>query len=63
MGVAIRSDLISSATAESLAGFPTMILIAILYGSLQDAANEIAYLSKCEYPISGIEMEKEPERP
>ncbi len=42
-------------------GLPAMIPIAILYGTPEDAANEIAYLYKHKYPISGIEMGEEPD--
>jgi hypothetical protein len=40
-------------------GLPTLIPIAILYNNPEDAANEIAYLYKRKYPISGIEMGEE----
>lgn len=40
-------------------GLPAMIPIAILYNVPEDAANEIAYLRKRNYPISGIEMGEE----
>jgi len=42
-------------------GLPAMIPIAILYNNPEDAANEIAYLYKRKYPISGIEMGEEPD--
>ncbi len=42
-------------------GLPAMIPIAILYGNPEDAANEIAYLYKRKYAISGIEMGEEPD--
>ena len=42
-------------------GLPAMIPIAILYGNPEDAANEIAYLYKRKYPVSGIEMGEEPD--
>ena len=42
-------------------GLPTMIPIAILYSTPEDAANEIAYLYKRKYPISWIEMGEEPD--
>ena len=42
-------------------GLPTMIPIAILYATPEDAANEIAYLYKRKYPISWIEMGEEPD--
>jgi hypothetical protein len=40
-------------------GLPTMVPIAMLYGTPQDAAAEIAYLYKRHYPISWIEMGEE----
>jgi hypothetical protein len=40
-------------------GLPAMIPIAILYAIPEDAANEIAYLYKRQYPISWIEMGEE----
>jgi len=40
-------------------GLPTMIPIAMLYATPEDAANEIAYLYKRKYPISWIEMGEE----
>ncbi len=40
-------------------GLPTMVPIAMLYASPEDAANEIAYLYKRKYPISWIEMGEE----
>lgn len=40
-------------------GLPTMVPIAILYVTPEDAANEIAYLYKRKYPISWIEMGEE----
>lgn len=40
-------------------GLPTMIPVAILYTIPEDAANEIAYLHKRNYPISWIEMGEE----
>ena len=42
-------------------GLPTMIPIAVLYAIPEDAANEIAYLYKRNYPISWIEMGEEPD--
>ena len=42
-------------------GLPTLIPVAVLYSTPEDAANEIAYLSKRKYPISGIEMGEEPD--
>jgi len=40
-------------------GLPTMVPIAMLYSTPEDAANEIAYLYKRKYPISWIEMGEE----
>jgi hypothetical protein len=40
-------------------GLPTMVPIAMLYSTPEDAANEIAYLYKRKYPISYIEMGEE----
>jgi hypothetical protein len=40
-------------------GVPAVIPIAILYNDPEDAANEIAYLYKRNYPILGIEMGEE----
>jgi hypothetical protein len=40
-------------------GLPTMVPIAMLYSTPEDAANEIAYLYKHKYPISWIEMGEE----
>ena len=40
-------------------GLPTMVPIAMLYSTPEDAANEIAYLSTRHYPISYIEMGEE----
>ena len=40
-------------------GLPTMVPIAMLYGTPEDAAAEIRYLYKRGYPISWIEMGEE----
>jgi hypothetical protein len=40
-------------------GLPTMVPIAMLYSTPEDAAAEIAYLYKRHYPISWIEMGEE----
>lgn len=40
-------------------GLPTMVPIAMLYNTPEDAAAEIAYLYKRKYPISWIEMGEE----
>lgn len=42
-------------------GLPTMVPIAMLYGTPEDAAHEIAYLDKRHYPVSRIEMGEEPD--
>jgi hypothetical protein len=42
-------------------GLPTMVPIAMLYGTPEDAAQEIAYLDKRHYPVSRIEMGEEPD--
>jgi hypothetical protein len=42
-------------------GLPVIVPIAMLYGTPEDAANEINYLDKRHYPISRIEMGEEPD--
>jgi hypothetical protein len=42
-------------------GLPTMIPIAMLYGTPEDATAEIAYIQKRGYPISYVEMGEEPD--
>ena len=42
-------------------GLPTMIPIAMIYSTPEDAANELAYLEKRGYPISHVEMGEEPD--
>ena len=42
-------------------GLPAMIPIAMLYGTPEDAAAEIAYVEKQGYPISYVEMGEEPD--
>ena len=42
-------------------GLPAMVPIAMLYGTPEDAAHEIAYLEKRHYPVSRIEMGEEPD--
>jgi hypothetical protein len=42
-------------------GLPAMIPVAMLYGTPEDAAAQIAYLKKRGYPISYIEMGEEPD--
>jgi hypothetical protein len=42
-------------------GLPAMVPIAMLYGTPEDAAAEIAYLEKRAYPISYVEMGEEPD--
>jgi hypothetical protein len=40
-------------------GLPTMIPVAVLYSTPEDAANEIAYLYRRKHPVSWIEMGEE----
>jgi F5/8 type C domain-containing protein len=42
-------------------GLPTMVPVAMLYSTPDDAAAEIAYLGKRKYPISYIELGEEPD--
>jgi hypothetical protein len=42
-------------------GRPAMVPIAMLYGTPEDAAAEIAYLERRAYPISYVEMGEEPD--
>lgn len=42
-------------------GLPTMIPIAMIYSTPEDAVNELAYLEKRGYPISHVEMGEEPD--
>ncbi len=42
-------------------GLPAMVPVAMLYGTPEDSAAEIAYLEKRGYPISWIEMGEEPD--
>ena len=42
-------------------GLPTMIPIAMIYSTPEDAANELTYLEKRGYPISYVEMGEEPD--
>jgi hypothetical protein len=42
-------------------GLPAMVSVALLYGTPEDAAAQIAYLKKRGYPISFIEMGEEPD--
>lgn len=42
-------------------GMPAMIPVALLYGTPEDAAAQIAYLEKRGYPISYVEMGEEPD--
>jgi hypothetical protein len=42
-------------------GLPAMVPIAMLYGTPEDSAAEIAYLEKRGYPISYVEMGEEPD--
>jgi len=42
-------------------GLPTMIPIALIYSTPEDAANELTYLETRGYPISHVEMGEEPD--
>jgi hypothetical protein len=42
-------------------GLPAMVPVAILYGTPEDAAAEIAYLETRKYPISYVELGEEPD--
>jgi hypothetical protein len=42
-------------------GLPTMIPIALIYSTPEDAVNELGYLKKRGYPISYVEMGEEPD--
>jgi hypothetical protein len=42
-------------------GLPAMIPVAVLYGTPEDAAAEIAYVEKRGYPISYVELGEEPD--
>ena len=42
-------------------GLPTMIPIALIYSTPEDAANELTYLEARGYPISYVEMGEEPD--
>ncbi len=42
-------------------GLPAMIPIAMLYGTPEDAAAQIAYVKRRGYPVSWIEMGEEPD--
>lgn len=42
-------------------GLPAMVPVAMLYGTPEDAAAQIAYLEKRGYPISYVEMGEEPD--
>ena len=42
-------------------GLPAMIPVAMLYGTPEDSAAQIAYLEKRGYPISWVEMGEEPD--
>jgi hypothetical protein len=48
-------------TAGFTRGLPAMIPIAMLYGTPEDSAAEIAYIEKRGYPISYVEMGEEPD--
>jgi hypothetical protein len=42
-------------------GLPAMIPVAVLYGTPEDAAAEIAYVERRGYPISYVELGEEPD--
>jgi F5/8 type C domain len=42
-------------------GLPTMIPIAMIYSTPEDAANQLTYLKNRGYPISHVEMGEEPD--
>jgi hypothetical protein len=42
-------------------GLPTMVPIALIYSTPEDAANELTYLETRGYPISHVEMGEEPD--
>ncbi len=42
-------------------GLPTMVPIAMIYSTPEDAANQLTYLEKRGYPISHVEMGEEPD--
>ena len=42
-------------------GLPAVVPIALIYGTPEDSANQIAYLKTREYPISYVEMGEEPD--
>lgn len=42
-------------------GLPAMVPVAMFYGTPEDAAAEMAYLKKCGYPISYVELGEEPD--
>jgi hypothetical protein len=42
-------------------GLPAMVPVAMLYGTPEDSANQIAYLKARAYPISYVEMGEEPD--
>ncbi|HTM17162.1 MAG TPA: hypothetical protein VL135_09665, partial [Terracidiphilus sp.] len=48
-------------TAAYTRGLPAMVPIALIYSTPEDAAAQITYLKKRNYPISYIEMGEEPD--
>jgi F5/8 type C domain len=40
-------------------GHPALVPVTVIYGTPQDAANEVAYIYKRGYPVAGIEMGEE----
>jgi len=53
-------DLVLSTSGLSR-GLPAMVPVALLYGTPQDAANEIAFLEARGYPLFGVELGEEPD--
>ena len=40
-------------------GHPALVPVTVIYGTPEDAANEVAYIYKRGYPVAGIEMGEE----
>ena len=51
-----------SCVSQYTRGLPAMIPIAMLYGTPEDAAAQIAYLKARGYAISWVDMGEEPEQ-
>ena len=63
-GVSDKSDQVGLDlfyTSGYTRGLPAMIPVAMLYGTPEDSAAQIAYLKKRGYPISYVEMGEEPD--